>query len=548
MNHQDISSENVEDRIKSIEQRLAKLESTLSFIGQDQVSLQPVELQGHESSALTEEIIDEEKGFESRIGGLGLALLGNFVLLFAIIFFTEYVITLGHRLLSLILGVFSVGTIILISDYFKKSNSNLSLLLNINSQVILFYEVLRMHFFTANPLISNKFIALVILLLIITIQIYSSVQKKSQISGFLAVTFMLFTGIASDSTHIMLPLITIAAAGASFCFYKYNWHSLLIVSIILVYITYLMWLFGNPLMGHPMEILGTHNYGHFYLFALGGCFSLLPLLRKNDGTIDDLLISVIIMNGVFFTILLTLISTKFFSESYVGLFSVITFSCLIYSVILKSSSDWKFASAFYALYGFLAMSISLYGLVGIPEVYLLLSVQSLIVVAMALWFRNRLIIIMNTILFITILLIYLFSSKPVNGVDISFALVPLVSARIINWKKERLNIKTELIRNVYLIEGFVMVLYALYHGLPNQLVTLSWTVAALLYFFLSFLLKNKKYRYMALGTMICATIYLFLIDLARIDIVYRVLAFLFLAIVSIGISIYYSNRFKRSEH
>ena len=548
MNHQDISSENVEDRIKSIEQRLAKLESTLSFIGQDQVSLQPVELQGHESSALTEEIIDEEKGFESRIGGLGLALLGNFVLLFAIIFFTEYVITLGHSLLSLILGVFSVGTIILISDYFKKSNSNLSLLLNINSQVILFYEVLRMHFFTANPLIPNKFIALIIMLLIITVQIYSSVQKKSQISGFLAVIFMLFTGIASDATHIMLPLITMAAAAASFCFYKYNWHSLLIISIILVYITYLMWLFGNPLMGHPMEILGTHNYGHFYLFALGGCFSLLPLLRKNDGTIDDLLISVIIMNGVFFTILLTLISTKFFSESYVGLFSVITISCLIYSVILKSVSEWKFASAFYALYGFLAMSISLYGLVGIPEVYLLLSVQSLIVVAMALWFRNRLIIIMNTILFITILLIYLFSSKPVNGVDISFALVPLVSARIINWKKERLNIKTELIRNVYLIEGFVMVLYALYHGLPNQLVTLSWTVAALLYFFLSFLLKNKKYRYMALGTMICATIYLFLIDLARIDIVYRVLAFLFLAIVSIGISIYYSNRFKRSEH
>ena len=93
-----------------------------------------------------------------------------------------------------------------------------------------------------------------------------------------------------------------------------------------------------------------------------------------------------------------------------------------------------------------------------------------------------------------------------------------------------------------------MVLYALYHGIPKQFVTLSWTVAALLYFLLSFLLKNIKYRYMALGTMIIATIYLFIIDLASIEIIYRVLALLFLAVASIGISIYYSNRVKKSTH
>jgi len=49
---------------------------------------------------------------------------------------------------------------------------------------------------------------------------------------------------------------------------------------------------------------------------------------------------------------------------------------------------------------------------------------------------------------------------------------------------------------------------------------------------------------MALGTMICAAFYLFIIDLASIEIVYRVLALLLLAVVSIGISIYYSNRVK----
>jgi hypothetical protein len=154
---------------------------------------------------------------------------------------------------------------------------------------------------------------------------------------------------------------------------------------------------------------------------------------------------------------------------------------------------------------------------------------------------------MNSILFLTILCVYLLSSKSIDEVNFSFALISLISARIINWKRSRLQIKTDIIRNLYLTEGFLMVLYALFHAVPKHFVTLSWTMAALLYFILSFILKNVKYRYMALGTMICAAFYLFIIDLARIEIIYRVLALLFLAIISIGISLYYTNRIKKSD-
>ena len=194
------------------------------------------------------------------------------------------------------------------------------------------------------------------------------------------------------------------------------------------------------------------------------------------------------------------------------------------------------------------MSISIYGLLGFPGAYLFLSIQSLVVVSMALWFRNRLIVVMNSLLFLFIYLIYLISSKPVGGVNFSFALIALISARIINWKKSRLQIQTEFLRNLYLFEGFFMVLFALYNAVPKHFITLSWTMAALLYFLLSFILKNVKYRYLALGTMVCAAFYLFLVDLAHIEIVYRILALLVLAAISIGISIYYSQRIKKPEN
>ena len=132
--------------------------------------------------------------------------------------------------------------------------------------------------------------------------------------------------------------------------------------------------------------------------------------------------------------------------------------------------------------------------------------------------------------------------------NFSFALAALISARVINWQSSRLQIETDILRNLYMIEGFIMVLYALIHAVPKQFVTLSWTAAALLYFLISILLKNVKYRYMALGTMICAAIYLFIVDLARIELVFRVLALLFLAAISIGISIYYTKRIKKTDN
>lgn len=542
MTMDELESENLKERLNSIEQRLLNLEraQAVQMYSQDEKvsELHQIDLASIENTG------DEEKEIESRIGRVGLAWLGNIVLLLAVIFFTEYLTTIGQRLFSVIIGAFSVVAMFLISHYLKRSNTSLSLMLKVNSHLILFYEILRLHFFSADPLISARIFVLALLFLTILLQIYTALHTKLAVFGFLAVFFSLFTAIVSESTYILLPLITLTAIGTVILYYKYDWQFLLIASVLLIYISFFIWLFGNPVMGNNIEMLNKHENGHLFLFALGATFSSLPFLRKNDGSNSDLITAMIILNGIFFTLLLTIMSMKYFENNYVGLFSVISFFCLAYSTVLKSFSDWKFASAFYSLYGFLAMSISLFGIVKLPELYLLLAVQSLIVVSMALWFRNKLIVIMNIMLFLTILLAYLLTSKPVNSVNFAFATVPLISARFINWKKTRLSIKTDFLRNTYIIVGFLMILFTLYNSLPGKFVTISWTIAALAYFLLSFFLKNKKYRYMALAIMIFASIYFFIIDLARIEIIYRVLALLVLAMVSIGISIFYTNRLK----
>ena len=548
MADQESELEKIDKRLQSIELRLSRLEATLSITDKEK-SVSPEELVQTVDQSLNPDILnEEEKGLESKIGRFGLAWLGNIVLLFGIAFLTQYLMNLGYRILSILLGYIAAASISFLANYLKKNNVHLAFIFKMNAQILLFYITLSLHFFTASPVVSNKTISVILLLLIVAFQTYLSIRNKSQAFAALSVIFALITAIVGDTTHFLLPLVILTAAGTMYYYYRFNWEPLLIVTVLLTYISFFLWLFGNPFMGHTMQMVSEKNSGIIYLLGLGACFSGISLFRKNDAKSDDYLIGVIIVNGFLFTLLLILVTLRFFNTNYVTLFAIVTICCLIYSTILKSSSDWNFASAFYALYGFMAMSISLYGLIGLPRVYLLLSVQSLIVVSMALWFRNRLMIIMNSLLFLTILTVYLFSAKPINGVNFSFALVSLISARIVNWQRSRLQIKTDILRNLYLIEGFFMVLYALLHAVPRQFVTLSWTAAALLYFLLSFILKNVKYRYMALGTMICAAFYLFLVDLARIEIIYRVLAFLFLAAISIGISIYYTNRIKKSDN
>ena len=543
MADQNEEMEKILGSLHSLEQRLSRLESAVNIPESESFETR---LQIDNPILIEDERIDEEKGIESQIGRFGLAWLGNIVLLFGIVFLTQYMMNIGYRIFSLLIGYIASALMIFLAGYIRRTNFHLASIFRIKALLLLFYITVRLHFFSVSPLISQKGISILLLLLLTVLQIYLSLRNKSQTFAAIGVFFAMSTSILGDSTNLTLSIVIIISAAIIYLNQRYNWEPLVIVTIFLSYFIFILWLFGNPLMSHNMEMISEHHFGIIYLVLLGACFSIVAIFRKNDSLSDEFYISVLIVNGILFTILLLLMVLKFFSTSYVSLFSAITAGCLIYSIILHSKSDWNFACAFYALYGFMAMSIALYGIFGFPVVYLLLSVQSLLVVYLALLFRNRLIIIMNSILFLTILISYLLSSKNHDGINFCFAFIALISARIINWKKSRLHIETDLIRNLYMIEGFLIMLWALSHAVPKQFITFSWSMMALLYFLISLILKNIKYRYMALGTMICSAFYLFIVDLARIELIYRILALLFLATISIGISIYYTNRIKKA--
>jgi hypothetical protein len=382
------------------------------------------------------------------------------------------------------------------------------------------------------------------LVIISVFQFYIANKHHSEFLASIGFILLMITANVSNTTHLMFSIVSLAVILSVYLLYKNSWWKLLIVSQLLSYISFVIWfiihVFANTNL--PKDFAGSYSIA--YLFISVSAYSMITLFKKKETLPESFVFVAIILNGIMFTAILSMYMINFFMANYVGVFLSISAICILFSVLLKNYSEWRYTPAFYALYGFVSISIAIYGIFGLPLAYLLLSIQSFLVVSMAIWFKSKIIVFMNFFLFIFLIIGYYLSAGNIHSINFSFPLIALVSARIINWQKERLDVKTDLLRNLYLIFGFFAMLYALYIAVPSQYITLSWTISALVYFLVSILIKNIKYRWMAIFTMIAAAINLFIADLASVGIIYRIVAFMFLAIISIAISVYYTKHKK----
>ncbi len=488
-----------------------------------------------------------EHSMESRVGEYGMAWMGNVVLLFGILFLSQFLQNNQKEFISLLFGMVSVGLVYLLGHFTRNSLPYMSRLFVYNGHLLLYIQAMRICLLPGSQILENSFLDHAVILAVLLFLIYLAYRNSSQILAVIIWLMMVMTGIVEGSTHFMLIMMLGISVSAIWFTIRKGWWTGLWISIFLSYFLYLMWILGNPFMSKSFEIISVHHFGHFYLFACALAYSLLALLPVSEMNSLNRVNPAIVLNGIGFSFLFTVTILAFFTENYFQYFGLIAVFCIGYSIWLQLRGAWKNIAGMYALYSFVALSISLAGIAHFPLAFLLLSIQSLLVVIVALWFRSRFMVIMNTILFVGLLIAYFIMGDILHVTNFSFALVALVTARILNWQKQRLEIRTELIRNIFLFIGAVMVLFSLHEAVPPHFVTLSWTLSALLFFILSVAIRNMKYRWLAIITMVITVFYLFIVDLSNISLGYRIIALMFIAAISLGISIFYSRRQKSKK-
>ncbi len=532
-------------RLNSLEERIGRLESGREPLKQPPAFLR--EETDEKDIEFSDLNISISSLFETKLGEYGLAWLGNIVLFFAIVFLWQYFNDAGQPVTSFIVGVVAVAGIFMMSGYFRKSYTYMSYMFYLSGFVILYFILFRLHYYTANPLLTSNGLAVVLLLALSGMQYFLAVKKQSAVLAGLAFILAMITAFVSDSTHPFFLISIVITGLAVYSFWQYNWWKPMIFILCVTSLTYLVWMLTDKTSLVKRSDDLTFHFAFAYFSITTAIYSLVVLRKPGKSYPDYSVLMTVLFSGMSYSVLILVLVFSYFPNAYIPFFTVISVYSIVYSVFLKFYSPWKYSPALFALYGFFAISVTINGIYHFPDSFMLLICQSFLVLVVALWYRSHIITLINTFLLLFLALGYYRISGELNSVNFSIPVVAFMSARLINWQKERLNIKTDFIRNIYLFTLFFSMLYATYKGLPGQYITVTWLFVAGVYFGLSILIKSIKYRWMGMANLLVSAFYLFLVDMAKTDLIFRILAFLAFAIISIGISAYYVRKLKNKE-
>jgi hypothetical protein len=525
---------NIESRISRLEARLdIELSSSTSDLKQ--------------SPIFSNSISVNTDSLENQIGQFWFAKVGTVILTIGIIFLLTFPYQNLPPALPGMAGFLFSGILFLLSLYWRDSLKFLSQYIFGSALLLLFFSTLRMHYFGKNPAIDNLALEMTILIFVTILHLIISYKRKSVYLTALGLTFAAVTALISNNFYSIFILLMILSLLIVFLKLKYEWNGILIFGIIIVYLTELLWVINNPLIGNKVELQNPHYLFVVSLILFSVIFASANFLRANKEKEDSIVIVSTLLNC-------SLSYTCFFFITLIKFNDVAALSNLAASIIFISLSilfylkeESKYSTFVYSMLGYLALSVAIISQFPKPDFFVWLCWQSLIVISTAIWFRSKIIIVANFIMYLMIFFAYLAMADKISVVTLGFGIVALLSARILNWKKDRLDLKTEVMRLFYLGAAFFIFPYALFFIVPKDYISLSWTIVAVFYYIVSVILKNRKYRWMAILTFLLTIIYILLVGSTGSESIFRIISFIVLGFVLLIISIFYGKMKSKKE-
>ncbi len=525
---------------QKLENRISKIESFLK-INPIEGELSNITDETTETKLVKETDEEREEKLELKIGQSWLAFIGTTVMIIGLCFLLSLSYESLPAYLPSLIGYVLTAMLFVLSQRVDRSYENIAGYLLSGSMILLFYSTLRFHFFGITAAIQSNSTEVILLCLIAITNMVIALWKKSIYLAGLSLTMALITAVVSNESFFLYSVATLVVLFGSYLRLQFNWVGLIMYLMPITYFTHLLWYFihntatGNDLtpISIPFNLLFVLVYAFIYSISY---------LKREEPRPENLNSGLFtFFNSVlaFLSILLILLSSKYGTPSLVYFFISIFFIAMAIIFWIKEHS--RYSTFFYAMLGYLSLSLAIIYW-GVGDYLIWLCWQSFLVVVTSVWFRSKYIVVANFIIYLFVLIAYLTSSLLINYASLSFGVVALLSARILNWQKDKLELQTEQMRNAYLAAALFTIPYSLYHTVPEGLISISWIIVAVVYYLLSILLNNKKYRWMSFITFLLTLIYIAIIGFTSSDLIYKTVSFLALGIVLLVVSIYYAKR------
>jgi len=517
--------------INDLEERLAKLEHLLA-------KQSPMPESESETEA-SPEVSEEEDDFEMRISQYWLPKLGISAFVIGIVFFLTQPLEYLPAFVPVLFGYGLALMVAALSQFLKKHLPEFFGYIIGGSAAIAYLTTLRLHYFGNELLISSLTLEIVLLLFVCGSTLGYSLKNKSVYLTVLGLFFGFATINLINDPLFALTMLLVYSGLITFISIQFNWKGVLLFGVVITYISFLNCCFGNPVVGNTIGLLPEIHFYFLFIIMYGVVYSL-GLLFNNTGEVDDFfdVVSVFIISaggyGTF--LIMTLLN-----QTMIGLLHFLAAATsMLLAIAFWTKLKSQYSTFIYAMIAYTALSVTIIFNYDKPDYYIFLAWQSLIVLSTALWFKSKFIIVANIGIFLMVLLGYLMSG-PVNFAGISFGIIALASPRLLNWQQERIELKTEKIRTVYLFTALIWNPYFIYCMFSGEFVGLTLLALALFYFIMSKLLKNLKYRIMAVLTLLITVGYLMFFGLTNQNITYKIISFLSAGIVLLLTSAAYSR-------
>jgi hypothetical protein len=520
--------------IRMHEERIAALEARLAMGMDESLDVSP------EAALHTRD--RNEDAIELQIGQNWFARLGIVILTIGLAF----VLTFPYGGLPAIApslgGYVLAGGIITLALLWRTSYAHLSTYLLSGGITLSYVATLRLTFFTQQPVVTDPILLAALLGGSVFLGLFLADRTASVALAVVSLVLGYTAALLADSALFLFLSVTTLSIISTVFSLRHRQEWLLPISAGWNITTHFLWFLNNPVLGHTIGFVSSPVMNTYFVLAYAAVIaagSLWRMEQKEESAPG--IMAAVVNGGGAYALYLLLTITKFregFAISHLLASGVFLTVAVMFWVRARS----QYSTFVYAMLGYAALSAAIIAAFGAPEHFIWLSLQSILVISTAVWFRSRFIIVANFIIYLALFVAYLLVAQQISLVSICFGAVALLSARILNAQKDRLELKTEYMRNAYLGTAFFMIPYALYHTVPPGFVSLSWLAVALVYYMMSRAVRSRKYRWMALLTLAITIPYALLFDMTRLDPAYRIVSFVILGTVLLVVSVVYSRR------
>ena len=413
---------------------------------------------------------------EFQIGQFWLARTGIIILTAGIVFLLTLPYTDAPAMLPSAIGLALAAGIIGLSTIWRETLGQFSRYLLGGGLSVLFFADLRLMFFSDRPVVTSVPVELLLLTATAALCLYIAFRRASPFISALSLTFFGITALVSDVSWVVFGYLFVVSL-LSVSIVQRRWFSVSSYTVLLVYAIHLLWFLGNPVLGHEMK-LATEPEGNIaFVLLYTVVFALGALFRGEHRPEDTTALFASFVTAVAGYSVLTLLTIFQFQSTIIGWHLAASVLYLGLSIAFWVREKSVYATFFYAMLGYMALSVAIVDAAPKPDFFIWLCLQSVLVVSTAIWFRSRFIVVTNFLIYIGVFIAYVIAVSGISGVGVVFGIVAMLSARILRWQRQRLELKTNVMRDAYLIAALLINPYALYVMFPGNVVALSWIMA-----------------------------------------------------------------------